>query len=115
MIGKDQQNLAELTGDVVEIPATGRLLDEETMLDQARRIVFEHIAAVLEKTDTHVTFGREDVYVVWFAKTLGNWKALVSTTLPDGMYYEVTHNGAARETYLDVYKKWENVVIVDER
>ncbi len=51
------------------------------------------------------------VYVVWWSKTLQNWKALVSTTLPDGMYYEVTHNGDAGETYLDAYKKFDNVVV----
>lgn len=56
----------------------------------------------------------EDVFVVWFSKTLQNWKALVSTTVSDGMYYEVTYNGDRRETYLDAYKKWENVLIHDQ-
>ena len=55
----------------------------------------------------------DDVFVVWFCKTLQNWKAFVSTTVSDGMYYEVTHNGDKGETYLDVYKKWENVCIQD--
>lgn len=67
----------------------------------------------LEKTDEHITFTIDDVYVVWFSKTLQNWKALISTTLPDGMYYEVTHNGDKRETYIDAYKKWANAVIPD--
>lgn len=31
----------------------------------------------------------------------------------DGMYYEITHNGDKKETYLDVYKKWENQCIAD--
>ena len=34
-----------------------------------------------------------DIYVVWLAKTLQNNKALLSTNLFDGMYYEVTFNG----------------------
>ena len=55
----------------------------------------------------------EDVYVVWQCKTLQNWKAMASTTVPDGMYYEGTHNGDARETYIDAYRKWENVCIPD--
>ena len=55
----------------------------------------------------------DDVFVVWFAKTLQNWKCLVSTTVPDGMYYEVTHNGDKHETYVDVYKKWENYCVKD--
>ena len=53
----------------------------------------------------------DDIYVVWFCKTLQNWKALVSTTLPDGMYYEVTYNGDKKEIYLDAYKKFENKCI----
>lgn len=54
-----------------------------------------------------------DVFVVWFCKTLQNWKAMVSTTVSDGMYYEVTHNGNKNETYIDAYKKWDNVRIAD--
>ena len=53
------------------------------------------------------------VYVVWFSKTLENWKALVATNLEDQRYYEVTHNGAKNETYLDAYTKIDNVVIPD--
>lgn len=55
----------------------------------------------------------DDCYVVWFSKVLANWKALVSTTIPDGVYYEVTYNGAVGETYVDVYTKNSNHVIPD--
>ena len=55
-----------------------------------------------------------ETYVVWFSKTLGNWKALVSTTTEDNLYYEVTHNGAKGETYLDIYRKINNVCIPDK-
>lgn len=85
--------------------------------ERARGLVYEYIKTRLEKTDKHVTFGPDEVYVVWFCKTLQHWKALVSTTLPDGMYYEVTHNGADNKhggvTYLDAYKKFDNVAIPD--
>lgn len=50
----------------------------------------------------------EDVYVVWFCKTLQNWKALCSTDIPDGMYYEVTYDGDKDVAYVDAYKKWDN-------
>lgn len=53
----------------------------------------------------------EDVYIVWICKTLKNNKALVSTTLCDGMYYELTYNGEKQELYLDAYKKFENKCI----
>jgi hypothetical protein len=80
-------------------------------IDQARGHVFEYIREHLEKTDTHVNFTVADVYVVWFSKVLRNWKAMVSTTLPDGMYYEITHNGENGDTYIDAYKKFHNQVI----
>lgn len=46
-----------------------------------------------------------------FCKTLQNSKALLSTNVPDGMYYEITYNGDKNECYLDAYKKWQNVLI----
>lgn len=85
----------------------------EEYQNKARRLVFEYIKERLEKTDTHVTFAVDEVYVVWFSKTLQNWKAMISTTLPDGMYYEVTYNGDKKETYIDAYKKFDNVCIRD--
>lgn len=57
--------------------------------------------------------GPSEFYVVWFAKTLGNWKALVSTDLIPGQYWEVTHNGAKRETYVDSYVKHNNRAVPD--
>ncbi|VOD06495.1 gp37 [Streptococcus pneumoniae] len=44
----------------------------------------------------------EDCFVVWFSKTLQNWKALVSTNAitssePCGNYAEITHNGDKKE------------------
>jgi hypothetical protein len=84
----------------------------ELMLNKARRVVMEYFNSRVEKTDK-VQITMDDVFIVWFSKTLQNWKALVSTTVSDGMYYEVTYNGDAKELYLDAYKKWENVVIKD--
>ena len=53
----------------------------------------------------------DDVFVVWYCKSLQNHKALLSTTVSDSMYYEITHNGDKQETYVDAYKKWENFVV----
>lgn len=49
-----------------------------------------------------------DVYIVWFCATLKNWKALVSTNVKDNSYYEITHNGEQKETYVDRYVKIMN-------
>ena len=73
----------------------------------AKQTVLDYVQAHLDVTD-NVKASIDDIYVVWFCKTLQNWKALVSTTLPDGMYYEVTYNGDKKEIYLDAYKKFEN-------
>jgi hypothetical protein len=55
-----------------------------------------------------------ELYVVWFCKTLQNWKALLTTTMADGMYFEVTFNGDKNETYVDAYKKQENIVFYNK-
>jgi hypothetical protein len=73
--------------------------------ETACRLVFED--AVQEG---HPTFALDEVKIVWFAYVLGNWKAIVITTLPDECLYEVTHNAAKGETYLDKYLKTKNVV-----
>ena len=80
------------------------------MQEKAKQIVFNYVKNHIDKTD-NIKFTLDDVYVVWFCKTLQNWKALISTTLPDGIYYEVTHNGDTNETYVDIYKKWENFTV----
>ena len=80
-------------------------LIKETVRDYTN----EHI----DKTDK-MQITVDDVYVVWFCKTLQNWKVLASTTVPDGMYYELTYNGDKDEMYLDAYKKFENRCIQGE-
>ena len=82
------------------------------MQEKARRIVMNYFNDHVDVTDGE-KLTMNDVFVVWFAKTLQNWKCLVSTTVSDGMYYEVTHNGDKNETYVDVYKKWKNYCVKD--
>jgi hypothetical protein len=47
----------------------------------------------------------QDVFVVWFTKTLKNWKALCSTIIEDNRYFELTFNGETNELYVDEYHK----------
>lgn len=64
----------------------------------------------LDPTD-NVRFTMDDVYVVSHSYILGNQKAMISTTLPDGKYYEVTYNDAKEEMYVDCYVKLKQNVI----
>lgn len=82
------------------------------MQEKARRIVMNYFNDHVDVTDEK-KLTMDDVFVVWFSKTLQTWKCLVSTTVSDGMYYEVTHNGDKNENYVDVYKKWENYCVKD--
>lgn len=59
-------------------------------------------------TKSSVAITTDSVYVVWLNRTLQNNKALLSTTVEDGMYYEVTYNGDKNELYFDAYKHISN-------
>lgn len=74
---------------------------DSVALNLVRNYITEH----LDKSDPAPEY---QVFTVWKAKVLQNWKYLISSTLSDGMYYEVTYNGDKREWYLDAYKKFEN-------
>lgn len=74
-------------------------MNNEAMMNRAKQLVVDYFNAHVDVTDGK-KLTLENVFIVWFSKTL------VSTTVSDGMYYEITHNGDKGETYLDVYKKW---------
>lgn len=78
---------------------------------KALEIVKNYILEHLDKSDPIPEF---ELYFVWKAKVLQNWKYLISSTLSDGMYYELTYNGDKNEWYLDAYKKFENKCIKEE-
>ena len=77
---------------------------DNAVLEIVRNYILEH----LDKSDPVPDF---EVYTVWKCKALQNWKYLISSTLFDGMYYELTYNGDKQEWYLDAYKKFSNHVI----
>jgi hypothetical protein len=82
------------------------------MFNRMRYEVWKYVTEHLDKSDkTEFPFNEDTVYTVWTCKALLNWKALISTSLPDGMYYECTFNGNTNELYLDAYKKFDNKVI----
>ena len=82
-------------------------MNEKEFLSFCKALVRDYTDEHLDKADG-VQITEDDVFMVWCCKTLQNNKALLSTTLFDGMYYEVTYNGDKGEAYLDAYKKFEN-------
>lgn len=85
-------------------------MNERHFVELCRQTVVKYVNKRIDVTNgTQIT--EDDVFVVWLVKALKNSKALVSTTLPDGMYYELTYNGEKNELYFDAYKKWENICI----
>ena len=85
-------------------------MNEKEFVALVKRTVAAYANQNLDKTDGK-KITEDNVFIVWMCKTLQNSKALVSTTLSDGMYYELTYNGDKKELYLDAYKKWENKAI----
>ena len=81
------------------------IMSNNRFLNRCMKEVIKYSEEHLDKSDVIPEF---EVYVVWYCKTLQNHKALLSTSLSDGMYYELTYNGDKKELYLDAYKKFEN-------
>lgn len=89
-------------------------MKNDFMIQRAKELA----AKAINEAVQYETVEPEDMYVVWFSKTLQNWKALVSTSVLNsnseyGDYVEVTHNGDKNETYCDVYKKQLNICYKD--
>lgn len=79
---------------------------QEKAIEAARKVLIENLG--------HQTINSEDMFIVWFCKTLQNWKAIViGRTIEE--FIEVTHNGDRNETYVDVYYKTKNVCIKDNQ
>lgn len=82
--------------------------------DQMMQMAKNAVARWFNKHNGPAMIQPDEVYIVWFCKTLQNWKALCGTHHGDGMYYEVTYNGDNNCVYFDAYKKWDNERIDQE-
>lgn len=85
--------------------------DSDLFLKKAKRLAVENFNLGIPRAVDRITV--DDVYIVWFAKVLQNWKALVSTDVLPGIYWEITYNGAKQVTYVDRYAKVTNNAIPD--
>ncbi len=51
------------------------------------------------------------VFIIWYAKVLGNWKAIVGSPAAKDLLWSVTYDAEKDVIYLDFYKTITNVVI----
>ena len=89
----------------------GIRMNYEKLLEKFKSTVVEYVNGYTEIRHDTKPITSKDVHAVWSCKTLQNYKALLSTPRPGGMYYELTYNGDKKEFYFDVYKKIVNVPI----
>jgi hypothetical protein len=107
-------NAMRPVGERVSAPISNRvdgpvIAEDTSPQDIARKLVFVYALDRLDPSDKkYATFAYDEVYVVQFFYILGNWKALVSTTLPDGMYYEVSYEKSRGVARLEAYKRFDH-------
>ena len=77
------------------------------MIDKAKALVADYLVERLGQGANFVLF------VCWQAAVLQNYKCLIYTTQPWGMYFELTYDGDAQCWYLDAYQKTDNREIPD--
>lgn len=88
------------------------MMNNEQFIEFAKGYVRGYAEKHLDATHGKVDY---EVFVVWSCFILGHQKCLISTTLHDGMYYEITYNSNKDQIYFDAYKKFENICIEDKK
>ena len=88
-------------------------MDNDKFVELCKEKVAEYTNTTmnLSSISEPVHISTNDVYVVWLNRTLQNNKALLSTTISNGMYFEITYNGDKDELYFDAYKHENNYCI----
>lgn len=56
----------------------------------------------------------EEFHLVWFSKTLQNYKCCICDLRSNNRYYECTYNGNKKELYVDIYEKKYNTKVTHE-
>ena len=64
-------------------------MENKKFMQVAIKAVVDYFNTRVDATDRK-KITEDDVFIVWMCKTLGNNKAMLSTTVSDGMYYEFT-------------------------
>ena len=86
-------------------------MNSSEMIRRAKSLVCDYMNQKYHEVYKQNAFSPDDFFIPWFCKTLQNWKAMVSTDVIPGIYFEVTYNGDRDEAYIDYYLKSDNVCI----
>ena len=83
----------------------------DKMFETAIKAVVDYYNNTTELNGGFSFIVKDDVCVVWFCKTLQNYKVILATPFLDNILYEFSYNGDKQEAYLDVYDKMDNKII----
>ena len=84
-------------------------ISEDKFRSMAKKAVVEYWNGNKALLSKFGQISAKRVFVVWQVKVIQNSKALLGVSADgDGLYFEYTYNGDAKEAYLDVYKKQTN-------
>ena len=75
------------------------------MIEQALQIVREYIDEHIDHSTPNAEY---TLFAVWQCSILRNFKCLIATTSPNGMYFELTYDAERGCWYFDAYRKIEN-------
>ena len=81
-------------------------LSQEEFISFSKRMIRNHYKEFYGACPVII----DDIFVVWYCKTLQNHKALLGITGQYGEYFEATYDGDNNKVYLDVYKKDKNII-----
>lgn len=74
-------------------------------LEQGQQLVANYV-----NNQTNRNLKAEEVFVVWFSKTIQNKKALLGVH-HSPLYFELTVDGNAGEQYIDVYEEKDHYIL----
>lgn len=115
-LSKDNKDMKKLNNEVRpgakdappvkqrEVPPT---ISAEEFIETCKTILFNKESERLDKFERS-NFTMDDIFVVWYCKSLQNHKALLSSKLMNGRYIEFTYNGDLKKYYVDSYEKQEH-------
>lgn len=84
------------------IKIIGDFFGSEDFIKNVKAIVLRLVQQQLDPSD-RMTVTIDNIYVVTYSFVMGEQKALISTTLSDGKYYECTYDKLNHVIYVTTY------------